>query len=93
MTTQATTATTARATTTPKFTADEEIRLMDYPDSAEEIPLLDMSPYLRGEPGGRERVAASLTEITETIRKHPIAAHMERRRDRGRGRLRCWENL
>lgn len=51
----------------PKFTEEEELRLMDYPDSDEEIPMLDMSPYLKGEPGGRERVAAQLKEITETV--------------------------
>lgn len=31
-----------------KLSEDEEIRLMDYPDSTEEIPILDMSPYLKG---------------------------------------------
>ena len=75
MTMQATTATTVRGSTTPKFTADEEIRLMDYPDSTEEIPLLDMSPYLRGEPGGRERVAERLKEITETIGFFYLSGH------------------
>ena len=75
MTTHATTATTLRAIPTPTFTADEEIRLMDYPDSTEEIPLLDMSPYLRGEPGGRERVAARLKEITETIGFFYLSGH------------------
>jgi len=55
-----------QATPTPTDSA-EEIRLMDYPDSTEEIPLLDMSPYLAGQPGGRERVAAQLKEITETV--------------------------
>jgi isopenicillin N synthase-like dioxygenase len=51
----------------PQLSEAEQIRLMDYPDSTEEIPTLDMSPYLRGEPGGRERVAAQLREVTETI--------------------------
>lgn len=46
---------------------EEEIRLMDYPDSQEEIPTVDLSPYLKGEPGGRERVAAQLKKVTETI--------------------------
>jgi len=31
---------------------DQSIRLMDHPDSAEEIPTLDMSPYLSGQSGG-----------------------------------------
>ena len=53
---------------TPTATdSEEEIRLMDYPDSQEEIPTIDMSPYLKGEPGGRERVAAQLKEVTETV--------------------------
>ena len=42
-------------------------RLMDYPDSTEEIPTLDISPYLKGEPGGREAVARKLREITTTV--------------------------
>jgi isopenicillin N synthase-like dioxygenase len=46
---------------------EEQVRLMDYPDSTEEIPLLDMAPYLKGEAGGRERVAKQLKEITETV--------------------------
>src|ERR1700751_5644525 len=41
--------------------------LMDHPDSDEEIPTLDISPYLSGHPGGRERVAAKLREITTTV--------------------------
>ena len=58
-----------------KFSEEEEIRLMDYPDSTEEIPLLDISSYLRGEPGGRERVAAQLKEITETVGFFYLAGH------------------
>jgi isopenicillin N synthase-like dioxygenase len=46
---------------------DEAVRLMDYPDSVEDIPTLDITPYLNGEPGGRERVAAKLHEITTTV--------------------------
>ncbi len=61
------TAAAAQASPTTKLSEEEELRLMDYPDSKEEIPVLDMSPYLMGEPGGRERVAAQLKEITETI--------------------------
>jgi isopenicillin N synthase-like dioxygenase len=46
---------------------DELARLMDYPDSAEEIPTLDVAPYFAGEKGGLEAVAKRLAEITETI--------------------------
>jgi isopenicillin N synthase-like dioxygenase len=46
---------------------EESVYLMDHPDSTEEIPTLDISPYLRGEPGGREAVAARLREISMTV--------------------------
>jgi isopenicillin N synthase-like dioxygenase len=46
---------------------EEAVYLMDHPDSDEEIPTLDMSPYLCGKPGGRESVAAQLREISSTI--------------------------
>jgi len=75
MAAQAQTVPTVRANPTPKFTAEEEIRLMDYPDSTEEIPRLDMSAYLLGEPGGRERVAARLKEITETVGFFYLSGH------------------
>ncbi len=45
----------------------ETVALMDYPDSTEEIPVLDFAPYLNGEPGGREKVAEQLREITKTV--------------------------
>ena len=45
----------------------ESVYLMDHPDSTEKIPTLDISPYLKGEPGGREAVAARLREISMTI--------------------------
>ena len=68
---------TATVPTTPKrkFSEEEEIRLMDYPDSTEEIPLLDMSSYLRGEPAAREHVAARLKEISETVGFFYLAGH------------------
>jgi isopenicillin N synthase-like dioxygenase len=75
MTMEAPTAGTIPATPKRKFSEEEEIRLMDYPDSTEEIPLLDISSYLRGEPGGRERVAAQLKEITETVGFFYLAGH------------------
>ena len=43
------------------------LSLIDHPDSVEEIPTLDIAPYLQGVPGGREAVAARLREITMTI--------------------------
>jgi isopenicillin N synthase-like dioxygenase len=46
---------------------EETIYLMDYPDSDEEIPTLDISPYLSGRPGGCEAVAARLREISRTV--------------------------
>jgi isopenicillin N synthase-like dioxygenase len=45
----------------------ESVSLMDHPDSTEEIPTLDISPYLKGEPGGREAVAARLREISMNV--------------------------
>lgn len=49
-------------------TDDESvIRLMDDPDSTEEIPTLDMAPYLEGRAGGLESVAAKLREISQTV--------------------------
>jgi isopenicillin N synthase-like dioxygenase len=45
----------------------ESVYLMDHPDSTEEIPTLDISSYLKGEPDGREAVAARLREISMTV--------------------------
>ena len=45
----------------------EALRLMDYPDSTEEIPTLDISDYLAGGPGGAERAARALHEISTTV--------------------------
>jgi isopenicillin N synthase-like dioxygenase len=45
----------------------EAVALMDYPDSAEEIPTIDFAPYLEGGPGGFEAVAAKLREISMTV--------------------------
>jgi isopenicillin N synthase-like dioxygenase len=46
---------------------EQAIYLMDHPDSDEEIPTLDMSPYLSGQPGGRKAVAEHLREISMTV--------------------------
>lgn len=43
------------------------IYLMDHPDSTEEIPIIDMGPYLRGEPGADRRMAEELRKSTETV--------------------------
>ena len=45
----------------------EALYLMEHPDSTEEIPTLDISPYLNGEPGGHEAVAGRLHDISTTI--------------------------
>lgn len=45
----------------------EAIALMDHPDSTEEIPTIDIGPYLEGKAGAREAVAAELRRVTETI--------------------------
>jgi isopenicillin N synthase-like dioxygenase len=46
---------------------DEAVYLMDHPDSDEEIPVLDISRYLSGQPGGREAAAAQLRHISKTV--------------------------
>jgi isopenicillin N synthase-like dioxygenase len=46
---------------------EESVYLMDHPDSDEEIPTLDISPYLSGRPGGCETVAARLRDISTTV--------------------------
>jgi isopenicillin N synthase-like dioxygenase len=46
---------------------EDAIFLMDHPDSDEELPTLDISPYLSGHPGGTEGVAAQLREISKTV--------------------------
>src|SRR5829696_7672004 len=75
MTMQAPMAGTVPAAAKRKFSEEEEIRLMDYADSTEEIPLLDISSYLRAERGAREQVAARLKEITETVGFFYLAGH------------------
>ena len=43
------------------------IYLMDHPDSVEDIPIIDLGPYLAGERGAPERVAAELARVTQTV--------------------------
>ena len=45
---------------------DEAIRLMDHPDSDEEIPTLDIAAYLAGQPGGRGGAAPKMAEVRRT---------------------------
>ena len=51
------------------------IRLMDHPDSTEEIPTIDISGFLAGEPGEARRVAEQLRDVTETIGFFYLAGH------------------
>ncbi|HEY2533502.1 MAG TPA: 2OG-Fe(II) oxygenase family protein [Xanthobacteraceae bacterium] len=46
---------------------EESISLMDHPDSVEEIPTLDISSYLSGEPVGCEKAASQLRDISSTV--------------------------
>ena len=46
---------------------DEAVYLMDHPDSDEEIPTLDLAPYLSGHPGGCELVATQLRNMSRTV--------------------------
>jgi isopenicillin N synthase-like dioxygenase len=48
---------------------------MDHPDSAEEIPTLDIAPYLKGAPGGRDLVADQLREIARTVGFFYLTGH------------------
>jgi isopenicillin N synthase-like dioxygenase len=54
---------------------DEAIYLMDHPDSGEEIPTLDIAPYLAGEAGGREAAAAKLREISTSVGFFYLTGH------------------
>jgi len=46
---------------------EEALYLMDHPDSDEEIPTLDIAPYLAGKAGGLEAAAAQLRDISMTV--------------------------
>jgi isopenicillin N synthase-like dioxygenase len=46
---------------------EDSIYLMDHPDSDEQIPTLDIAPYLNGGPDGREQVAARLRDISKAV--------------------------
>ena len=53
----------------------EEYRLIDIADSTEDIPVLDIAPFLAGEPGARERIGAELRRISETIGFFYLTGH------------------
>ncbi len=53
----------------------DDLYLVDNPDSTEELPLLDIGPYLRGEPGAKKRIAAELREVSETVGFFYLAGH------------------
>jgi isopenicillin N synthase-like dioxygenase len=53
----------------------DEFYLMDHPDSSEEIPTLDISDYVAGKPGARERIGRELRRISETIGFFYLAGH------------------
>jgi isopenicillin N synthase-like dioxygenase len=54
---------------------EEAVYLMDHPDSVEEIPTLDIAPYLRGRPGSLEALAAPLREISTTVGFFYLTGH------------------
>lgn len=59
-----------------QMTDDErQIYLMDHPDSTEDIPVLDLGPYLAGTPGATERCADTLRQVTESIGFFYLAGH------------------
>ena len=53
----------------------EEIRLMDFPDSTEEIPILDLGSYLAGDLGALEKTARRLGEISATVGFFYVRGH------------------
>ncbi len=53
----------------------DEAYLAAHPDSTEEIPVLDISDYMAGKPGARERLGAELREISETIGFFYLTGH------------------
>ena len=53
----------------------EALRLMDFPDSTEEIPTLDLSAYLSGAAGALEQAARDLHEISTTVGFFYLTGH------------------
>ena len=54
---------------------EQAVYLMDHPDSDEEIPTLDIAPYLNGKPDGCQTVAAQLREISRTVGFFYVKGH------------------
>ncbi|MBT4906081.1 MAG: isopenicillin N synthase family oxygenase [Rhodospirillaceae bacterium] len=52
-----------------------DYRNVDKADEFEEIPVLDMGPYLAGEPGAAEELAANIRFIQETIGFYVVINH------------------
>jgi len=57
------------------MTEEEERKLMENPDSKDELPVLDIGDYLAGKPGARERIGKQLREISETVGFFYLAGH------------------
>jgi len=53
----------------------QEIYLMDHPDSTEQIPTIDIGPYLAGDGSAIPGIASALREVTETIGFFYLAGH------------------
>ena len=60
------------AKTTPKIF---DHRNIDRADEFEDIPILDLAPYLAGEPGAREALADNIRFIQETIGFYVVINH------------------
>ena len=54
---------------------EESVYLMDHPDSDEEIPTLDIAPYLDGKRGGLQAAAAQLRDISTTVGFFYLKSH------------------
>ena len=52
-----------------------DYRNVDKADEFESIPVLDMGPYLAGEPGAAEELAANIKFIQETIGFYVVINH------------------
>ena len=52
-----------------------DYRNVDRADEYEDIPVLDMGPYLADEPGAAEELAANIQFIQETIGFYVVINH------------------
>ena len=53
----------------------DDVYLMEHPDNTEDIPVLDIAPYIAGEPGARERLSKELGRISETVGFFQLIGH------------------